>query len=131
MEDARIAVMRRVFEGWEARDFEALLALVHPEIVAALALPPGAAAETHRGKGEIQAFLRDGDAQYEYFKAEPRAFAIGPSGRVFAEGSVSYKKRGSGGISSVAYWVCEVRDERIVFWESFSDRRLALMASGL
>ena len=34
-------------------------------------------------------------------------------------------------MASVAYWVCEVRDGRIVFWESFSDRRRALMAAGL
>ena len=78
--------MRQVFEEWEARDFEALLALTDPQIVATLVLPPGAAAQTHSGTGEIQAFLQDGDQQYEYFKAEPLEFAIGPGGRVFAEG---------------------------------------------
>ena len=44
---------------------------------------------------------------------------------------MSYKKHGSRGISSAAYWVCEIREDKIVFWESFSDRQRALAASGL
>jgi hypothetical protein len=31
----------------------------------------------------------------------------------------------------VAYWVCEVSDGQIVSWNSFSDRRRALVAAGL
>jgi ketosteroid isomerase-like protein len=104
--------------------------LVHPDIVARLALPPGASTEEYRGHGEIAGFLDDGDARYDRFDAEPRAFAVGPTGRVFAEGSVSYGTTGSAGIASVAYWVCEVRDGKIVSWESFGDRRRALTAAG-
>jgi ketosteroid isomerase-like protein len=123
--------MRRVFDGWKARDFDALLDLADPRIFAQLRLPPGDATRSYRGHDEILAFLRDGDERYEHFEAEPRAFAVGSTGRVFAEGSVSYRTRDGGGMASVAYWVCEVRDGKIVFWESFSDRRRALMAAGL
>jgi ketosteroid isomerase-like protein len=131
MEDPRIGVMRRVFEGWEARDFDALLGLTDPEIFAELALPPGDSTQSYRGQEEIRSFLRDGDETYEHFKAEPRAFAVGSTGRVFAEGSVSYKTPGARGMTSVAYWVCEVRDGKIAWWQSFSDRRRALAAAGL
>jgi ketosteroid isomerase-like protein len=131
MEDPRIGVMKGVFEGWKARDFDALLDLADPEIFAELTLPPGNATRTYRGHDEIRAFLRDGDETYEHFEAEPRAFAVGSTGRVFAEGSVNYKRPGVGGMTSVAYWVCEVRDGKIVSWQSFSDRRRALTAAGL
>jgi ketosteroid isomerase-like protein len=123
--------MRRVFEGWKRRDFEALLELTHPDIFAQVVLPPGEAKRAYRGREEILAFLHDGDDKYEQFEAEPRTFTVGPTGRVLAEGSVSYKGRDSGGIASVAYWVCEVRDGKIVWWESFSERADALQAAGL
>jgi ketosteroid isomerase-like protein len=131
MEDPRIAIMKRVFEGWKARDFDALLDLSDPEIFAELTLPPGDSRRSYRGHEEIRSFLRDGDETYEHFKAEPQAFAVGSTGRVFAEGSVSYKTPGARGMTSVAYWVCEVRDGKIVSWQSFSDRRRALAAAGL
>ena len=123
--------MRSVFEGWKARDFDRLLELTDPQISAELVLPPGVATESYSGRDEIRAFLHDGDAEYEYFEAEPKAFAIGPTGRVFAEGLVSYRKRGARGMSSIAFWVCEVKEGRIVSWQSFSDRGPALAASGL
>lgn len=75
--------MKRVFEGWEARDFDALLGLTDPQIFAELALPPGDSTQSYRGQEEIRSFLRDGDETYEHFKAEPRAFAVGSTGRVF------------------------------------------------
>jgi ketosteroid isomerase-like protein len=131
MEDPRIGIMKRVFEGWEERDFDTLLDLTDPQIFAELVLPPGDATESYRGQEEIRAFLRDGDETYEHFKAEPRVFAVGSTGRVFAEGSVSYKRPGTGGMTSVAFWVCEVRDGKIVSWQSFSDRRRALAAADL
>jgi hypothetical protein len=40
-DDPRIRVMKRVFEGWKARDFDALLDLSDPQVFAELALPPG------------------------------------------------------------------------------------------
>ena len=131
MDDVGVAVMKRVFEGWAERDFSALLELVHPDIVARLALPPRQATVEYRGPAEIAGFLQDGDSSYEHFEAEARSFTVGPSGRVFAEGSVSYRAPGRAGIASVAYWVCEVRDGKIVSWESFSDRGPALVAAGL
>lgn len=115
----------------EARDFNALLDLTDPQIFAQVALPPGEATRTYRGHDEIRAFLHEGDETCEHFEAEPRVLAVGPTGRVYAEGSVSYKKQGAGGMTSVAYGVCEVRDGQIVSWNSFSDRRRALAAAGL
>jgi ketosteroid isomerase-like protein len=131
MDDPRIAVMKQVFAAWKVRDFQALIDLADPEILARLALPPGAATRTYRGHDEIQTFLRDGDEAYEQFDADAASFAVGPTGLVFAEGSVSYNRPGTAGIASVAYWVCDVRDGKIVFWESFSDRPRALAAAGL
>ena len=122
--------MQSVFDGWRARDFDALLEATDPAIFAELVLPPGEGTETYRGRDEIAAFLRDGDEAYEHFEAEPRMFAVGPTGRVFAEGSVSYRRRGSGGMASMAFWVCEVRDGKVVHWESFSNRDRALSAAG-
>ncbi len=131
MEDARIALMRKVFADWKARDFEALMKLTHPQISAELVLPPGSAAQTYDGEDAIQGFLSDGDRDYEYFEADAEAFDIGPTGRVFAEGTVSYRKRGGGGMSSVAFWACEIKDDKIVAWQSFSDRGRARAAAGL
>jgi ketosteroid isomerase-like protein len=130
-DDPRIGVMKRVFAGWAERDFDTLVELTDPQIFAELALPPGDATESYRGQEEIRAFLRDGDETYEHFKAEPQVFAVGSTGRVFAEGSVSYKTPGARGMTSVAFWVCEVREGKIVSWQSFSDRRRALAAAGL
>ena len=123
--------MKHVFTAWKARDFHALIDLADPEILARLALPPGAATRTYRGHDEIQTFLPDGDKAYEHFDAEAGSFAVGPTGLVFAEGSVSYNRPSTAGIASVAYWVCDVRDGKIVFWESFSDRARALAAARL
>jgi ketosteroid isomerase-like protein len=131
MEDPKIAVMKRVFEGWKARDFNALLELADPRIFAQPRLQPGEATRKYRGHDEILAFLRDGDERYEHFEAEPQSFAVGSTGLVFAEGSVSYKARDGGGMATAAYWVCDVREGKIVSWESFSDRGRALSAAGL
>jgi hypothetical protein len=131
MEDPRIAVMTQVFTAWKARDFQTLVQLADPSIFARLALPPGSATRTYRGRDEIRDFLHDGDEAYEHFEAEPQSFAVGPTGLVFAEGSVSYKRPGVAGIASVAYWVCQVQESKIVFWESFSEKSLALAAAGL
>jgi ketosteroid isomerase-like protein len=131
MDDPRISVMKRVFAKWATRDLAALSDLADPQILAALVLPPGNAKREYRGRAEIEAFLEDGAARYERFEAEANDFAIGPGGRVFAEGTVSYRAAGAKGLTSAAYWVCEVRDGRIATWESFSDRASARVAAGL
>jgi ketosteroid isomerase-like protein len=130
MDDPRISVMKRVFDKWATRDLAALSDLAHPQILAALVLPPGNAKREYRGRGEIEMFLEEGAAKYERFEAEANGFAIGPSGRVFAEGSVSYRVAGAKGLTSAAYWVCDVRDGKIAAWESFSDRLSARLAAG-
>lgn len=123
--------MKKVFEGWRARDFDALIELTHPEIVALVAAPPADTKRAYKGKDEVLAFLWEGEETYAEYLAEATTFAVGPTGRVLAEGWVSYKRREDGGLASVAYWVCEVRDERIVYWESFSDADRARHAAGM
>jgi hypothetical protein len=97
MEDPRIGVMKRVFEGWKARDFDALLDLAHPQIFAHVAVPPGEATRSYCGRDEIRGFLHEGDETYEHFEAEPRVFAVGPTGRVFAEDPSAARSRAPAG----------------------------------
>jgi hypothetical protein len=75
--------------------------------------------------------LRDGDEKYDRYEAEPHTFTVGPTGRVLAEGSVSYRRRADGGMAALAYWVCEIRQGKVAWWEAFSERAPALRAAGL
>ena len=131
MEDGKISLMKRVFDSWRTRDFDSLVDLAHPEIFAQVGVPPDETKRTYRGRDEILAFLREGDETYDHFEAEPHTFTVGPAGRVLAEGSVRYKPRVNGGMAALAYWVCEIREGKIAWWQSFSDRSQALQAAGL
>jgi ketosteroid isomerase-like protein len=131
MEDPVTDLMRRAFGCYRERDLDALIGLVHPAIVAVDATPL-AAKHVYQGRDEILAMLRERDSQFADYQAEARTFTVTPDGRVLAEGFARYKRAGAGqGAAQAFYWLCEVRDDMIVRWESFTDRHEALAAAGL
>jgi ketosteroid isomerase-like protein len=131
MSDPAVELIQRAFGLYRERDFDALAGMFDPEVVAVTAVPLGAK-HVYEGRGEVLGMLRERESKYAEYQAEARAFTATPDGRVFAEGFAHYKPAGGGqGATQAFYSLCEVREGRIVRWESFTDRGEATAAAGL
>jgi ketosteroid isomerase-like protein len=131
MAGAATDLMRRVFDGYRERDFVALVELFHPDVVLVVAAPL-AAKRVYQGRDEVLAMLRERDLQYAEYQTAARTFKTTPDGRVLAEGFAHYKPAGGlQGVTQAFYWLCEVRDDKVVRVESFTERGEALAAAGL
>jgi ketosteroid isomerase-like protein len=131
VEASAVGLIRRAFELYRERDFDALAGMFHPGVVAVAAVPLGAK-HVYTGRDEVLGMLRERESKYAEYESEARSFTATPDGRVLVEGFAHYKPVGGGqGATQVFYWLCEVRDGRIVRWESYTDRGEAKAAAGL
>ena len=129
--DSAVELIQRAFGRYRERDFDALAGMFHPEVVAVTAVPLGAK-HVYEGRSEVLGMLRERESRYADYQAEARGFTATPDGRVLAEGFAHYRPAsGSQGVTQAFFWLCEVRDGRIVRWEAFTDRSEALTAAGL
>lgn len=131
MPDEDIEVVRRAWAAATRSDEDAVIAELHPDIVA---VPFGATmeGETYRGPDEIRAWWR-GEilATWERFEVYPEHFErVGKrllvTGRWKAEGIESGVK-----LEFPATWVMEVRDGKIIYWHTYTDEEQARSDVGL
>jgi ketosteroid isomerase-like protein len=131
LEDPAVDLVRQAFECYRQRDFDALVEFLDPDVMVADATP----LESHarlQGRDETLQCFASAIRSSPTTQAETRKFTAALDGRLLVEGSARYEPAGGGqGATQVFYCLCEVRDDRIARWESFTDRHKALAAAGL
>ena len=128
-EDAE--VVRRAWAAVNERDIPTWLDCLDPEIEA---IPFGAAMEgrIYRGhEGVLEWLEQEVWATYETFEVYPDEFQeVG--GRLLAFGYWIARGKESGvELRVTATWVVDVRDGKVVRWQTYTDRDEALDAVGL
>jgi ketosteroid isomerase-like protein len=129
--DADFEVIRRAWRASGQKDLAALERDLDPDIVT---IPFGAAMEgkSYRGVDAVVGWLRDEIwANWEHFDTVPEEFTrVGQ--RILVTGRWHARGKGSGvELDIPATWVVEVRDGRITYWRTYTDRHQALRDIGL
>ena len=126
-EDAE--VVRKAWAAVSRRDLPAWLDCMDPEVEA---IPFGAAMEgqVYRGhKGLLRWFEREVMETYETFEVHPDEIQeVGERLLVFGRW-VALGRESGVELEVMASWVVEVRDRKIVRWQTFTDRSEALKAA--
>ena len=131
MPRSRIALIRRVFDGFTRRDVEAVLRLCDPAIE--LELPTAQRAnrgEPYRGYDGIRQYFDDIGRVWEELRVIPQDFRELEDG-VFATGRVYARGEGGLVVDSPAFWLWRFREDRVLSGQVFEDRDAALKAAGL
>ena len=123
--------MRRGWAAFSRVDFDGVLRLLDPEVVV---VPFGAAMEgkSYRGHEGVLEWWRDEIlVTWEHFQVFPETFErVGErllvTGRWNARGSESGVD-----LDIPATWVIEVRDGKIVYWQTYTDHAQARRDIGL
>jgi ketosteroid isomerase-like protein len=131
MPDDDFELIRRAWGAASRGDEEGMLSEFHPEIVA---IPFGAEMEgkAYRGHDGVMTWWRDEiKASWNYFEVLPQQFQrvgkrILVTGRWHARGQESGVE-----LDIPASWVIEVRDGKIVFWQTYTDHARARRDIGL
>ena len=129
--DADFEVIRRAWRASGQKDLAAFERDLDPDIVT---IPFGAVMEgkSYRGVDAVVGWLRDEIwANWEHFDTVPEEFTrVGE--RILVTGRWHARGKGSGvELDIPATWVVEVRDSKIIYWQTYTDRDQALRAIGL
>lgn len=130
-DEADFDVVRTVWAAFSREDDEAAIALIHPD---AVIVPFGAAMEGKQYAGHEQilywmnAEIRE---NWEWFHTDPQKFRK-IDNHILVYGCWRARGRDSGVELEVpATWVVDVRDGKIGFWRTFTDRDEAHRFVGL
>ena len=131
MPDDDFEVVRRAWAAASGADQDGLRRELHSEVVA---VPFGAALEgkAYRGPEQVLAWLRDEIlVSWDVFEVHPESFErVG--GRLLVTGRWSARGLESGvELDIPATWLVEVRDGRIAYWQTYTDRAEARRDAGL
>ena len=131
MPDDDFEVVRRSWAAASRGDEDGMRRELHSDIVA---VPFGAAMEgkAYRGPGEVMGWWRDEImANWEYFQVLPKTFErVGD--KLLVTGRWNARGRESGvELDIQASWVVEVRDGKIVYWQTYTDHAQARREAGL
>jgi ketosteroid isomerase-like protein len=131
MSDEDFEVVRRSWAAASRGDEDSMLQELHRDIVA---VPFGAAMEgkAYRGPVEVMGWWRDEImANWEYFQVLPKTFErVGH--KILVTGRWNARGRESGvELNIPASWVVEVRDGKIVYWQTYTDQAQARRDAGL
>ena len=123
--------MREVWDAFSREDDETAIALIHPD---AVIVPFGAALEGKQYAGHdqiLQWMNHDIRESWERFPTVPQEFRkVGD--RILVYGWWRARGRDSGvELDVAATWVVDVRDGKIAFWRTFTDRDEAHRFVGL
>ena len=129
--DADFEVIRRAWRASGQKDLAAFERDLDPDIVT---IPFGAAMEgkSYRGVDAVVGWLRDEIwANWEHFDTVPEEFTrVGQ--RILVTGRWHARGKASGvELDIPATWVIEVRDGKITYWRTYTDRHQALRDIGL
>jgi ketosteroid isomerase-like protein len=129
--DADFEVIRRAWRASGQKDLAAFERDLDPDIVT---IPFGAAMEgkSYRGVDAVVGWLRDEIwANWEHFDTVPEEFTrVGQ--RILVTGRWHARGKASGvELDIPATWVVEVRDGKITYWRTYTDRHQALRDIGL
>ena len=123
--------MRRAWAAFSLVDFDGVLRELDSEVVV---VPFGAAMEgkSYRGHDGVLGWWRDEIlVSWEHFQVFPERFQrVGE--RLLVAGRWNARGRGSGvDLDIPATWVIEVRDGKIVYWQTYTDHAQARRDIGL
>ena len=129
--DADFEVIRRAWRASGQKDLAAFERDLDPDIVT---IPFGAAMEgkSYRGVDAVAGWLRDEIwANWEHFDTVPEEFTrVGQ--RILVTGRWHARGKASGvELDIPATWVIEVRDGKITYWRTYTDRDQAHRDIGL
>ena len=129
--DADFEVIRRAWRASGQKDLAAFERDLDPDIVT---IPFGATMEgkSYRGVDAVVGWLRDEIwANWEHFDTVPEEFTrVGE--RILVTGRWHARGKGSGvELDIPATWVVEVRDGKITYWQTYTDRDQARRDIGL
>ena len=129
--DADFEVIRRAWRASGQKDLAAFERDLDPDIVT---IPFGAAMEgkSYRGVDAVVGWLRDEIwANWEHFDTVPEEFTrVGE--RILVTGRWHARGKASGvELDIPATWVVEVRDGKITYWRTYTDRDQAHRDIGL
>jgi ketosteroid isomerase-like protein len=131
MSEENLELVRRFYEFWPDRDFDAIEPYVHPDAVIDVSrnvFNPG----THRGIDGLRRFLDQIDEVWDDFQITPEELIDGGD-IVVVSHRISGKGRGSGVHAEVVrFGVIAFRDGKVArFTGGFEDRAEALEVAGL
>jgi ketosteroid isomerase-like protein len=131
MSDPDFDVIRRAWRASGQKDLAAFERDLDPDIVT---IPFGAAMEgkSYRGVDAVVGWLRDEIwANWEHFDTVPEEFTR-VAQRILVTGRWHARGKGSGvELDIPATWVVEMRDAKITYWRTYTDRDQALRDIGL
>jgi ketosteroid isomerase-like protein len=129
-EEPRVAIARRVFEGWERGDFGADLELLADDIEVSWAEPP--TVTWSHGRQEASERLVLLFRQWDGFRAVPEEMIpVGDSSVLVVARQSGTGKESGVEVDARTHVVITVRDGRIAAVHWHFDRRAALEAAGI
>ena len=130
MTTENVDIVRRAFEAWNASDLDGVIALVHPELEF-VPFRSQLDGSPYSGAEGMRQFARDAAEEWEYLRIAPDDFREAGA-QVLMLGSYHARGRASGvDVEFPAAWVARLRDGRIEYLRSYSDRDAAFQAVGL
>ncbi len=110
-------VVQALFAAFAARDAEACLALLHPELEF-WAQPTGERADRrdpYRGHDGFRAYLADVDRVWAEFTVEPGNFRAAAGGVICFGAAVGVPRAGGGPVRLPVIWVFRLREGLVVY----------------
>jgi uncharacterized protein len=130
MSQDNVEVVERVIEAASRGDFDAVVALHHPDWEGIIA-GEYPVAGTWRGLDGVRGFAAEWLEAWEEFRVEPEEFIDGGDAVVT---QVRYWGRGRGsGVEVTDRWfyAYRLREGKVISWRPYADRNEALKAVGL
>jgi ketosteroid isomerase-like protein len=119
--DGTEGLVRRLFDAFAARDVEALLEIVDPEIEffgpTAMAVNEG---RCYRGRDGMRRYMRDAEALWEKLELDPQKYRVVGS-HVVALGRVRARARDGLEIDTAAAWVWRIEHGRVTWGCAYGD----------
>ena len=129
--DEDFEVVRLTWAAASRMDESGMAAHLHPEVVA---VPFGAAMEdrAYRGPAEVMGWWRNEIlTNWESFRVLPEKFERAGD-RLLITGRWNARGKGSGvDLDVPASWVVEVREGKLVYWQTYTDHAEARRDAGL
>jgi ketosteroid isomerase-like protein len=134
MSQEDVEVVRRLWDVWEKRHAEAVMAFYDEEIVWDLSRAHGnvVLSDEYRGHDGVRQFFRDWAGSFEDYFAHAEQFTDGGDGQVVVRARQGGRGRQSGADLDMRYWqVFRLKGGRVVRVEVYSEESEALEAVGL